>query len=244
MAGQPLSPDVLGADTEAIAVMPDGGFFIADEYAPSLLLADADGVVSARWVPAGCEAMLAHDDIEVRGVLPGRAMQRRANRGFEALAASADGRWLYVGFQSALEGEDQGSVPIWKLDAQSGDLVAEWLYPFDAPETFLRDAGRRKVGLGDLKICEFAWAGEDRLVVLERIAHSTKIYAVDLARLPNTGLAEKRLLLSTDDHPEIGPDIEGMTFLTPMEILLVSDNDFGVEGALTAFWRVSLDAPV
>ena len=98
--------------------------------------------------------------------------------------------------------------------------------------------------MGDLKICEIAWAGEDRLVVLERIAHSTKIYAVDLARLQKTGLAEKRLLLSTDDHPEIGPDMEGMALLSLTEILLVSDNDFGVEGALTAFWRVRLDQPI
>ncbi len=244
MAGQPLPPDALGADTEAIAVMPDGGFFIADEYVPSLLLADADGVVTARWVPAGCEAILAHDDIDVRGVLPAQAIRRRANRGIEGVTASADGRWLYVGFQSALEGEDQATVPIWKLDAQSGDLVAEWLYPFDAPETFLRDAGRRKVGLGDLKICEIAWAGEDRLVVLERIAHSTKVYEVYLARLQKTGLAEKRLLLSTDDHAEVGPDMEGMALLSLTEILLVSDNDFGVEGVRSEFWCLSLDAPV
>lgn len=237
--GQPLPPDALGADTEAIAVMPDGGFFVADEYVPSLLKVDAEGVVSARWVTAGCEAMLAHDDVEVRGVLPERAIRRRANRGVEALCASADGRWLYVGFQSALDGDDQGAVPIWKLDAQSGALIAEWLYPFDAPETFQRDADRRKVGPGDLKVCEIAWAGEDRLVVLERIAHSTKLYAVDLARLP-----AKRLLLSTDVHPEVGADLEGMALLSPTEILLVSDNDFGVEGASTAFWRVTLDAPI
>ena len=239
MAGQPLPPDVLGADTEAIAVMPDGGFFVADEYLPSLLKVDADGVVVSRWVPAGCEAMLAHDDIEVFGVLPERALRRRTNRGIEALCASADGRWLYAGFQSALEGEDQGAVPIWKLDARSGELVSEWLYPFDAPETFVRDAGRRKVGPGDVKVCEIAWVGEDRLIVLERIAHSTKIYAIDLARLP-----AKRLLLSTDDHPEVGADMEGMALLSPTEILLVSDNDFGVEGARTAFWRVLLDAAI
>ena len=239
MAGKPLPPDALGADTEAIAMMPDGGFFVADEYVPSLLKVDADGVVSERWVPAGCEAGLAHADIEVRGVLLERATRRRANRGVEALCVSADGRWLYAGFQSALDGEDQGAVPIWKLDARSGELVAEWLYPFDAPQTFQRDAGRRKVGPGDLKVCEIAWAGEDRLIVLERIAHSAKLYVIDLARLP-----DKRLLFSTDDYPEVGADLEGMALLSPTEILLVSDNDFGVEGATTEFWRVVLDAAI
>ena len=75
--------------------------------------------------------------------------------------------------------------------------------------------------------------------MLERIAHTSKLYLTDLARLP-----EKRLLLSTDDHPEIGPDIEGMTLLSPSEILIASDNDFGVEDAQTEFWRITLDAPL
>jgi hypothetical protein len=89
------------------------------------------------------------------------------------------------------------------------------------------------VGAGDLKICEFAWLGEDRLIVLERIAHSTKLYDIDLRRLP-----EKTPLVSSDDYPEIGPDIEGMALLSPTEVLICSDNDFGVEGAATGFWRI------
>lgn len=234
--GRPLEADVLGADTEAIAVMPDGGFFLAEEYGPSLLKADANGIVTERWVAEGRMKELAHRDILVSGVLPKRAGRRRRNRGIEALCASSDGRFLYVGFQSALKGEDEHAVPIWKLDAGSGERLAEYLYPFDKPSTFLRDAKRRKVGWDDLKICEFAWAGDDRLIVLERIAHSTKLYLIDLRNLP-----EKQLLFSSDDHPEVGPDMEGMTFLSPRELLLVSDNDFGVEGAETAFWRITLD---
>jgi hypothetical protein len=31
--------------------------------------------------------------------------------------------------------------------------------------------------------------------------------------------------------------------LSPFEILLAPDNDFGVEGAGTEFWRISLEAP-
>jgi hypothetical protein len=50
--------------------------------------------------------------------------------------------------------------------------------------------------------------------------------------------------MSSDDHTDIGPDMEGMTILSPTEILLVSDNDFGVGRAETEFWRVSLDEPL
>ncbi len=234
MQGRPLGTDVLGADTEAIAATPDGGFFVAEEYGPSLLKVDAEGVVTERWVPAGQELVLAHLDLIVRGVLPEAAMRRRANRGFEALCVSVDGAWLYVGFQSALVGEDERSAPVWKLNARTGALAGEWRYPFDEPSSFWRDAARRKVSAGDVKICEFAWTGDDRLIVLERIAHTTKLYEADLARLP-----EKRLLFSSDDHPEMGSDMEGMVLLPSGEILLVSDNDFGVEGAATEFWRVA-----
>jgi hypothetical protein len=232
--GRPLSPDVFGADTEAIAAMPGGGFFLADEYGPSILKADEDGVASERWVPAGREDELAHPDILVRGILPGSAMRRRPNRGFEALCTSADGAWLYLGFQSGLMGADDRSALVWKLDAKTGAVAGEYFYPFDDPSTFRRDAARRKVDWHDLKICEFAWAGEDRLAVLERIAHTAKLYLYSPA-----APREKQLLLSSDDFPEIGPDIEGMTLLSPTEILISSDNDFGVEGAATGFWRVT-----
>jgi hypothetical protein len=218
--------------------MPDGGFFLAEEYGPSLLKADASGIVSERWAAAGREG-LAHPDIAVRDVLPAAVAGRRVNRGFEALAASADGAFLYLSLQSAHASEDENFVPVWKLDAGTGALAAEWRYPFDAPASFRRDAARRKVGARDLKVCEFTWIGEDRLIVLERVAHSTKLYAVDLRRLP-----EKALLVSSDDYPEIDPDIEGMALLSPTEILICSDNDFGVEGAATGFWRIVFDQPV
>ena len=239
LQGQRLSADVLGADTEAIAAMPDGGFFVAEEYGPSLLKADAMGVVSERWVAAGREAELTHPDMLVRGVLPAAMSQRRANRGLEALCASADGAWLFAGMQSALAGQDERWVPLWKLDARTGALAGDYRYAFDEPASFRRDAARRKVGLSDLKICEIAWAGEDRLIVLERIAHTTKLYAVELRRLP-----EKHLLLSSDDHPEMGPDMEGMVILSPDTLVMATDNDFGIEGAKTEFWRITFDQPV
>lgn len=237
--GVPLEPHALGADPEAIVAMPDGGFFVAEEYGPSILKVDADGVVTERWVADGSVKALAHPDLLVSGVLPKRAGKRRRNRGFEGLCASDDGRHLYVGFQSALKGEDEYSAPIWKLDAGTGELEGEYLYPFDAPSSFARDAKRRELDAGDLKICELVWVGKDRLIVLERISHTAKIYLVSLK-----AIAEKKLLISSDDHPVIDPDIEGMTLLSPTEILISSDNDFGVEGAETGFWRITLDEAV
>ena len=84
--GNPILSKDLGADAEAIAAMPDGGFFVAEEYGPSLLKVGPDGVVAERWVPAGAEALQWHADLPARGILPSSLASRRSNRGLEACA--------------------------------------------------------------------------------------------------------------------------------------------------------------
>src|SRR3990167_9371837 len=131
--GGALAPSAFGADVEAIAALPDGSFALADEYGPALLFSDAPGEVSARWTPVGAGAAYAHPGVDVRELLPARAMRLRPTRGIEALCASADGRWLYAGMQSTLIGDAGHSTEVWKLDAKTGALAAEWRYPFDPP---------------------------------------------------------------------------------------------------------------
>ena len=45
---------------------------------------------------------------------------------------------------------------------------------------------------------------------------------------------------STDDLTELDADLEGMILLSPRTLLLVNDNDFGIEGTRTRFWRIDL----
>jgi hypothetical protein len=47
-----------------------------------------------------------------------------------------------------------------------------------------------------------------------------------------------------DDFPEVAADLEGMVLLSASELLLVNDNDFGIEGAETSFWRIAFDEPL
>ena len=186
LGGQPLATDAAGCDPEGVAALADGGFWVSEEYGPSLLRVDADGVVTARWTPEG----LALPGAEPR--LPAAARRRRLNRGFEGLCLSADERWLYAVFQSALEGEAATATAIWKLDARSGALTGEYAYPFDPPASFARDAADG-TDAGDLKVCELVWLGPDRLLVLERITRDARLYAVDLAK---PGPLAKTLVLS------------------------------------------------
>jgi hypothetical protein len=269
--GRRLSPDPSGLDTEGIAALADGGFWVSDEFGPSLVRLDSEGRVLRRLVPEGTDLGGAAYPVEAR--LPAVAARRQLNRGFEAVALSPDGRWLFLGFQSPLAHPDESAhaqarhVRLWRIDAATGEVAAQYLYPLDPPETFLRDRAKGPLERSDLKVSELTWVGHDSLLVLERGSETTKIYKVtpsgdfelppehldDSARptLEELSAGEialpvlcKRLLFNTDDAPEVGADLEGMAILSPFELLLVNDNDFGVEGAETGFWRVRFDQPL
>jgi hypothetical protein len=246
LSGAPLGGHLAGADTEGVAALADGTFRVADEYGPSILKVASDGAVLARWVPAGQEAALVGAAYAVTGVLPVLAARRRLNRGFEALALSPDERRLHVILQSPLTSEDEidpeaiGCARLWTLDAETGAPIAEHLYPFDPPESFLRDREAGRVDADDLKISEAVSIGGDHLLVLERISRTSKLYRVALTER----LLTKTLVLSTDDWPEIDADLEGVVLLSDCELLLCTDNDFGVEGRETAFYRVVFPTPL
>jgi hypothetical protein len=272
LSGSPLEPNPGGADSEGVAALASGGFWVGDEYGPSLMKLDSEGRVVLRWMPAGVKPPdgLGYPAL---GLLPAIASRRQINRGFEALALSPDEQWLYLAFQSPLAHPDEEShehgrhVRIWQIDAQSGAVAAQFVYPLDPPESFRRDCAKGPFGRSDIKVSEIACAGEAALLVLERGSETTKIYRVTLdpafAAPPEHLLLEtrptleelgaggrdisvpvlaKELLFSSDDAPEVAADLEGMVLLSPSELLLVNDNDFGIEGAETSFWRITFEA--
>jgi hypothetical protein len=268
--GTLLPPDPSGADTEGLAVAPDGDFWVADEYGPSLFQIAPDGVVRRRLVPAGSEDWFLGADYPVEAVLPAIATRRRLNRGFEGLAISEDGRWLFAIFQSPLANPDLEAhlrarhVRIWKVSTETGMVTAQFIYPLDPPKSFRRDRAKGDIDRADIKIGEIAMLAGNRLLVLERCSLTSKLYVVELNEACSTGAAyfdasarptieqlsasgdlerhmrvlTKDLLLSTDDHPEIGGDIEGIAVVGPGTIVIVNDNDFGIDGAKTFFWRI------
>jgi hypothetical protein len=272
--GRPLAPDPGGADSEGIAVAPDGSFWIGDEYGPSLLKVAADGTVLMRWVPKGEAHTVEGADFAVADVLPAIAAKRHVNRGFEALALSPDGTRLTLAFQSPLAHPDEAAhaegrhVRIMALDTETGVLVRQWAYPLEEPAQFRRDLAKGELARSDLKVSELTTLDETRLLVLERGSETTKIFLVEstaecalpaehaeletrptLEELSAGGdfplpVLAKRLLFDSDHHPEVSADLEGMTRLDERTLLLVNDNDFGIEGAVTAFWKLTFAEPL
>jgi hypothetical protein len=272
--GSPIAPAPGGVDSEGIAAAPDGGFWIGDEYGPSLLRVEADGRVRMRWVPEGESGSVADAPYPCRDCLPALAAKRHVNRGFEALAISGNGRELHLAFQSPLAHPDveahaaAAHIRLWTLDAESGGLLAQYAYALDAPDQFRRDMAKKVLTRGDIKVSELTCLGDDQLLVLERGSETTKIYRVRLTpdcllpaehgrgetrptleELSAAGkfdgpVLAKQLLFNSDHHPEVSADLEGMTLLDDRTLLLVNDNDFGIEGAETAFWRVRFSEPL
>ncbi|WP_426265068.1 esterase-like activity of phytase family protein [Sphingomonas sp. PWP1-2] len=157
-------------------------------------------------------------------------------------------------------------VRIWNVKLATGTVVAEYLYPLDEPDTFRRDIELGRVQREDIKVSELVAIGGNRLLVLERGSATTKLYAVvldpacvidrahlnittrpTLEELSESGEVEgwipqlvKTLVFTTDDHRQVDADLEGIALLSPRSLLLVNDNDFGIESVPTSFWRIDL----
>lgn len=269
LEGERMASDATGLDTEGVVALEDGSFIFSDEFGPSLVRADSRGRVVARYVPAGVEVPGAR--CPVHQSLPAVASRRQLNRGFEAIAISPDQRSLLLAFQSPLAHPDEAThkrarhVRIWRLDPATMRVQAQYLYPFDPPDTFLQDNEEEKIEWGDLKISELICLPGGAALVLERASKTTKIYRIrpgaalppkhlEVATRPTLEQSsadgdtldalEKELLFTTDEARQVSPDLEGMVVLSSRELLLVNDSDFGVEGATTSFWMVTFAEPV
>lgn len=109
-------------------------FYVSDEYGPSLYEFDKKGkrvrsfVTPTNLIPRGAANMLNYaSDI-------GNTAGKRTNRGFEGLAISPDGAYVYAMLQSAMLDEGGGSGlcnRIVKFSTGSGTAVAQYAYQME-----------------------------------------------------------------------------------------------------------------
>jgi hypothetical protein len=90
--GKTLPYDSTGIDSEGLAALKDGTFWVSDEYGPSLLHVDATGRTLERINPfSGSRS------------LPAVMVHRRPNRGIEGLAVTPDQSLLVGAFETPLD---------------------------------------------------------------------------------------------------------------------------------------------
>jgi hypothetical protein len=216
--GQLLAFDPEGVDTEAVIKLANGTFWLAEEYAPSLIHTAANGRILERVVPEGVAANLADANYTISGNLPGILKKRQLNRGIESLAVSPDEQYLYFMMQSPLANptveayQNSRYVRLFKVSLLSGNMdevIGEYIYELDLPEAFTADNSTKQ---NDVKVSEMVALALDELIILERITRHTKLYRVNLNDATN--------ILGTQWDSEIAPppSLEELTNLTAQGI--------------------------
>jgi hypothetical protein len=243
-----------GLDTEGLVRTRSGRFWLADEYGPSLVHADARGKVLARYVPAGMR--LPQADYPVFDTLPAIYARRKDNRGFESLALSADETALYAAVQSPLSNPDKATgdasriTRLLRFDVRSGKPSAEFAYRFELAKEL---DPKTPAQAADMKVSGLVVADEETLLVLERTDVVARVYAASLrgatdllgsgwddpARAPSLeACAEpeasgvrtlsKSLVVDLTALPGIPGKIEGIAILDGHTLAVANDNDFDV----------------
>jgi hypothetical protein len=169
----------LSHDPEGFAISPNGNFYVSDEYGPSVDEFDPNGkFIRAFTTPSNLVPKLADGTInytDSTGVVTGR----QDNRGFEGLAMTPDGKYLYGMLQDPLtnEGNPNGTysqnIRIVKFDTSTGQSVAQYLYQLDSlnqlnanlppSDQFSAKSQGRNIGISSL-----IPINDDQLLVLER----------------------------------------------------------------------------
>jgi hypothetical protein len=162
------------------------------------------------------------------------------------------------------------TVRLFKFDIASEAVTGEYAYQIDEPATFVKDNAKKPAKQSDVKVSELAAVGADQLIVLERISKTTKLYRVDLSKATTVPAAfddaakspsleqvapadlaaagvvpvEKTLVLSSDTMEGLPSKVESIAVLGDRDLILISDNDFGIAGDKSKIVKVRLDAPL
>jgi len=259
LMGNPLEYDPYGADMEGIVRAEDGAYWMVDEYRPAIYHFDAEGVLIDPFVP---ERIAEEEESEAEPVdvgaeaLPAVFAERRANRGFEAVAY--DNGLLYAFIQSPLDNPDTpGDTSsrastvnrILEFDTATGETVGQYIYLIEG-------------GAVD-KIGDAVALGNGQFLVIERDSavgpEAAKfIFQIDISNATNLqelggvatgfdegleqqtpfGLAavgitpvEKSLYVDLVEAGYLAGDKpEGLALIDENTLAALNDNDFGLVG--------------
>lgn len=151
----PVPDDPYGYDSEGLVAMPDGTFWVSDEYGPYITHFDANGYELGRLTPYKDSPDNKYH--KIIGYLPAELANRTTNKGMEGLTITPDGQTLVGIMQSALQQPDLGST---KASAVAPTRIVtinlhtlktkQYLYLLDNPGT-TGDANSEITALSDTK---------------------------------------------------------------------------------------------
>ena len=246
--GNAMGRDAYGADMEGIVRANDGTYWMVDEYRPAIYHFSPIGVLMHRFVPAGSNTTGTNVGVEA---IPPIFAQRRANRGFEAVAYW--GGILYAFIQSPIDNPDVpndasskagNSIRILAFDTRTQQSVGQYLYMLE--------------GNGSDKIGDAVAVVENEFLVIERDSRTgpnsqKKIFHIDIRSatnihsmtedVPLESLTVEELLgrritpvtkVLAIDLVEAGYDFadkpEGLALIGENTLAILNDNDFRLAG--------------
>ena len=183
-------------DIESLVRAKDGTFWVGEEFGPFLLHFDAEGTLIEKPVPLPGGAKSPQNPYLQAGETP----RVRASRGFEALAASTNGRYLYPVLEgSYVDDPDLRRREVLEFDTRSGRYTGRsWDYETDQDANVIGDAFTVR---------------SDVLLLVERDdfegdqSVTKRVYEIDLSRTDHEGYVEKSLVL--DALRIANPDLIG-----------------------------------
>ncbi len=209
-----------GLDAEGIVKTSTGDFWIVDEYAPSLAQISPNGAIKARYVPVGWKGNPTN--FKAVKSIPSIYLARKANRGFEALALSPDGKTLFVGLQSPLlnptkaVGDASLATRILRFDIRSKSFTGEFVFGFE--KVSLVDTKATKTS--DLKLSAMVALDSNTLLVQERTDNAFLLSTITIDESAN-------ILGSKWDLAATSPSLEtysGVGTNTEVEKLIAASN--------------------
>ncbi|WP_116946988.1 esterase-like activity of phytase family protein [Jiangella endophytica] len=199
-------------DIESLVRAKDGTFWVGEEFGPFILHFAADGTLLEPPVPLPGGLKSPQSPY----LLPGETPLVRSSRGFEAMAASPDGRYLYPIVEGAYANDpDQRRREIHEFDTRRDRYTGRtWSYQTDQEANVIGDAFA--VSRGKFWIIERDDFEGDQSV-------TKRIYEIDLNRRDRDGYVAKTLILDAlrIDNP-LGIDAGegyglGETFALPVQ---------------------------
>ncbi|MEV3873544.1 esterase-like activity of phytase family protein [Streptomyces sp. NPDC049906] len=258
-AQNPLEVNPNGLDTEGMARAADGTFWLVDEYSPSLIHVSARGEVLTRYVPEGLKLQGA--DYPVVEALPSILLNRKQNRGFEALTVLPGGD-LVIAVQSPLlvpdkaAGEASRNLRLLRFSPEEGEVTGEYAYRVDP----VNEVDPAETDQSELKVSALVPVGAHSVLVQERTDRTARLHRVTLPRdegildsrwdevrtspsyeqtedLAGAGVdvLDKRLVVDLGKIPGVPGKVEGVALVGRDTLAVINDNDFGMSDGPDAF---------
>ncbi|MFH8614919.1 esterase-like activity of phytase family protein [Streptomyces sp. NPDC017979] len=248
-----------GLDAEGLARAADGTFWVVDEYSPSLVHLSARGKVLTRYVPEGLKLQGA--DYPVVEALPSILLNRKQNRGFEALTVLPGGD-LVIAVQSPLlvpdkaAGEASRNLRLLRFSPEEGEVTGEYAYQVDPVNV----VDPQEADQSELKVSALVPVGANTVLVQERTDRTARLHRVTLpsdegildsrwdevatspsyeqtADLAGAGVdvLAKSLVVDLGKVPGVPGKVEGAALVGRDTLALINDNDFGMTDGPEAF---------